>query len=246
MISLLFKILADATGFNKTLKTDMPATAKEAGKTSGKAAGSEFGKEFGSQVKGTILGAIGLGAITAAVREAVNKGAEIAKEAGKLGLTPEATQELQKASEITGLSIQDLQAGAMKAPAEFTALMEDVRRKNLTLSNNETGTLSDVKDMSSLGTGALSKLIAVVGNAVIASSGTTGTLGAISKTAAGLGAFTGNQQLLNSAMFLEGSTDRAFGRLPMMPEDTTAQIKSLGGELVRKLEVLNQTMEKKL
>jgi len=246
MISLIFKILADATGFNKTLKTDLPATAKDAGKASGKAAGSEFGKEFGSQVKGTIIGAIGLGAITAAVREAVNKGAEIAKEAGKLGLSPEATQELQKASEITGLSVKDLQAGAMKAPKEFSALMEDVRSNNLTLSNSETGTLSDVKDLSSLGSGALSKLVAVLGNIGIASSGTTGTMGAISKTAAGLGAFTGNRQLLNSAMFLEGATDRAFGRLPGMPEDTTAQIKSLGGELVRKLEKLDQTMEKKL
>ena len=65
MISLIFKILADATGFNKTLKTDLPATAKEGGKKAGNEAGGSFGKEFGNQVKGAVMAAIGVSAIAA-------------------------------------------------------------------------------------------------------------------------------------------------------------------------------------
>lgn len=248
MISLIFKIAADAAGFNKTLKTEMPATAKESGKKAGKESGSEFGREFGSQVKGAVLAAVGIGAITAAIRDAVKTARDVADEASRTGLSPEATQELKKASELTGMSEQQLRETAVQAPKEFSALMESVRANSVTLNKGEVGQLTDVGSMATLGKEVLNKLVANLMSAVVASSGTTGSLKAASDLSAGIGGFTGNKTLVNVANSLAGYTDRAYGRLPLMPQDSTQSntFSSPAGDLVRKLEELKQTMEKKL
>ena len=127
MFRLIFRILADATGFNRTLKTEMPATAKQGGKLAGKAAGDEVGKQVGAQIKAGIMRYLGAGALLGAVKKFSEEASEIVKGAMAAGLSTDAYQELQAAMKQTGLSMEELQKSAALAPAEFTRLMETIR-----------------------------------------------------------------------------------------------------------------------
>lgn len=123
MISLLFRILGDATGFNRVMQRDMPESAKKGGQKAGKEAGSAFGKEFGSQIKGAIGSAIGVSAILAAIKKSMAGATQIQVEARKLGVSVEAYQELQRASKYSGLSISDIETMAKDNPAKFKQTM---------------------------------------------------------------------------------------------------------------------------
>jgi len=127
MFRLIFKILADAAGFNRTLKTDMPAAAKEGGKRAGHAAGSEMGKVMGAQIKAGIMRYLGAGALLGALTKFATDASEVVKGAMQKGLSTDAFQEMQKAMELTGLSYDELVEKASLAPAEFTKLMETIR-----------------------------------------------------------------------------------------------------------------------
>jgi len=127
MISLIFKILADATGFNKTIKTDLPATAKEGGKKAGNEAGGSFGKEFGNQVKGAVMSVIGAGAILGAVKNQITNAAKLTKEAAKEGIPVEAMRELEIAAEAVGMSVEELRSAAPLVVRQFIELMDAVK-----------------------------------------------------------------------------------------------------------------------
>jgi hypothetical protein len=166
MISLLFKILADAAGFNKVIKTDLPATAKEGGKKAGKEGGSEFGKEFGSQVKGAVMSMIGAGAILGAVKSQIQNAAKLTKEAAREGIPVEAMQELQRAAEATGSSIESLRDAAPEVASEFMALIEAIKASGGIIDAETVKRLSDLeKDLKSL-TGSVAVIIGPIVTAV--------------------------------------------------------------------------------
>lgn len=152
MISLIFKILADAAGFNRTMKTELPATAKEGGKKAGNEAGGSFGKEFGNQVKGAVMSIIGAGAILGAVKTQIANAAKLTKDAAKEGIPVEAMRELEIAAEAAGMSVEDLRSAAPVVVDKFIELMDAVKAsggiidaatvKQLADLNNDLKTLS--------------------------------------------------------------------------------------------------------
>lgn len=127
MFKLIFRILADATGFNRTLKTDLPVVAKESGNKAGKAAGDEMSKVMGAQLKAGIMRYLGAGALLSVATKAVMDAATMMADAVKLGLDPEAYQELTKAIAMTGLTMDELRKKAVETPEAFAKLMETVR-----------------------------------------------------------------------------------------------------------------------
>lgn len=120
MISLLFKILADATGWRKVVTQDMPKDAKKAGKDAGKAAGSEFGQ----QMKSALMSYIGAGAILGVFNQQITKARETMTGAADAGASIEGFQVLQKMMEATGKSLEDLQKLAKDSPEAFKALAD--------------------------------------------------------------------------------------------------------------------------
>lgn len=247
MISLIFKILADATGFNKTLKTDLPATAKEGGKKAGNEAGGSFGKEFGNQVKGAVMAAIGVSAIAAAIRKSVEDAKDIATEAAKGGISVEAAQELQRASKISGLSVDEIKASATTAPEQFSALMRYVQKTGgPKMGESDVETLTGTGDLFS----GIGSAIAI-GFSKVASFAGGAAAGVASRASYGLGTIgesvglRGNNtdRLLRGGAMLEGMQDRSFERVFGIAQ---GDLKNPTGDLIRKLEELKQTMEKKL
>lgn len=247
MISLIFKILADATGFNKTLKTDLPATAKEGGKKAGNEAGGSFGKEFGNQVKGAVMSAIGVSAIAAAIRKSVEDAKGIATEAAKGGISVEAAQELQRASKISGLSVDEIKASATTAPEQFSALMRYAQK-----TGGPKMAESDVEELTSIGSGfsGAGSAIGIIASKV--SSAVTGTvLSAWSALEYGAGNLRYNlgrggadtDRLMMSGVQTEMEAQKRFERVYGIAQ---GDLKNPTGDLIRKLEEIKQTMEKKL
>lgn len=247
MISLIFKIAADAAGFNRTLKTEMPATAKAAGKTAGKESGAEFGKEFGNQVKGAVMSVIGISAIAAAIKKAVTDAGEIAKEASAGGIGVEAAQELQRAAKLTGLSVEEVKASATTAPEQFASLMRYVQKTGgPKMGQSDVEQLTSTGDLfSGIGSAiaiGFSKLSSFAGGAAldVASRASYG-LGTVAENA-GFGG-RNSDQLLRAGVMLEGMRDRNYERGFGIAQGSTS---TPAGDLVRKLEEINQTMKEKL
>lgn len=247
MISLIFKIAADAAGFNRTLKTEMPATAKAAGKTAGKESGAEFGKEFGNQVKGAVMSVIGISAIAAAIKKAVTDAGEIAKEASAGGIGVEAAQELQRAAKLTGLSVEEVKASATTAPEQFASLMRYVQKTGgPKLGQSDVETLTSTGDLFSGISSAIaigfSKAASFAGGAALDVAGRASIgLGSLGQSV-GLGGST-TDQLMRGGVMLEGMRDRSYERGFGIAQ---GDLNNPSGALVRKLEELKQTMEKKL
>lgn len=143
MISLIFKILGDATGFNRTVKTDVPNAAKEGGKKAGKVAGSEFGKEFGQQMKSGIMSFIGAGAIIGAVRKQITEATKLTADAAKEGIGVEGFQELTRAAEAMGITVKDLRAVFPEAAEEISKLLESVRSSGGIIDKDTVNQLAD-------------------------------------------------------------------------------------------------------
>ncbi len=247
MISLIFKILADAAGFNKALKTEMPATAKEAGKKAGKESGSEFGKEFGNQVKGAVMSVIGVSAIAAAIRKSVEQAKEIAKEASASGVSVEAAQELQRAAKLTGLTVEEVKASAKTAPEQFSNLMRYVQKTGgPKLGQSDVETLTSTGDLftgisSAIAIG-FSKAASFVGGATLDVAGRASLgLGSIGQSV-GLGGST-TDRLLRGGVMLENMRDRTYERGFGIAQ---GDLNNPSGALVRKLEELKQVMKEKL
>lgn len=252
MISLLFRILGDATGFNRTMNRDLPAAAKQGGEKAGKEAGGSFGKEFGTQVKGAIMGAIGVGAIAQTIKESIIKAREIAKDAAVSGLSVEATQELQRASKLTGLSQQELLDSASKAPAEFAALMRHVQKNGgptmneaevesltgmgATFGDMKSGVFKGIARMWSGGSGlaldSASRVAAVV--AAIAEK---------QRQVTGLGGETVQQNIEQLARASEMLAQMATANYERSYGIAQGTLNTPAGELVRKLEEINNTIK---
>ncbi len=118
MLSLIYKIGGDTN----PLKKSLAGVPSEAGKA-GKEAGSQFGKEMGSQAKGVLMSFIGGGAIVAIFRKELENAKAIAKEQGKTGLGSKEVQVLQRISERTGLSSEDILARGKANPKAFETLI---------------------------------------------------------------------------------------------------------------------------
>lgn len=201
MISLLFKILADAAGFNKVIKTDLPATAKEGGKKAGKEGGSEFGKEFGNQVKGAVMSVIGAGAILGAVKTQIQNAAKLTKEAAKQGIPVEAMRELEIAAEAVGMSVDDLRSAAPAVVGQFIELMDAVKASGGIIDEETVKKLSelnaDLKNLSSSVAVVIGPIVKVV----------SATLEVLLRTGRVIGGSAANL----GGMFLPGSGLRQAG-----------------------------------
>jgi hypothetical protein len=127
MISLIFKILGDATGFKRTVNKEVPDAAREAGKKAGHQAGATFGKEFGQQLKSGIMMFVGAGAIIAAIRKEIEEATKLKSEATAAGIGVEEMQMLEKAAELTGMTVKEIQKTALLASESFVKLMEAVQ-----------------------------------------------------------------------------------------------------------------------
>jgi hypothetical protein len=148
MISLIYKIYGDINPIRKALTVDAPAAAAKGG--------SEAGKLMGAQFKSAILRYVGAGAVLGLVTQLASKAAETLKGAQKAGLDVEAYQELQKAVEQTGLSMEELLEKAKLVPKEFEEMMRSIRAQGGIISKGDVENLNEVNDMmTSIKSGAL-------------------------------------------------------------------------------------------
>lgn len=121
MLQLIYKIGGDINPLKKSL-AHAPTEAAKAGKE----AGSAFGKELGAQAKGALMSFIGAGAIVGMFRQAMEQARNIAKQGEKTGLGSLETQALNRASERTGLTPDELLARGRANPAAFAKLMSGI------------------------------------------------------------------------------------------------------------------------
>jgi|GEM_PF-6057532 len=141
MISLIYKIMGDINPLKTALTKDAPAAAAKGG--------SETGKFFGAQFKGAVLKYIGAGAILGTITKLASDAARIVKDAAQANVGVEAVQELQKAAEKTGLSLDELKEKAMAAPKEFAALMKSIREAGGILSKEDVENFAKLDEMMS-------------------------------------------------------------------------------------------------
>lgn len=119
MISLLYRILGDASPLKRTLD----GTGKDA-----REAGSNAGKYFGTQFKNQVLRFIGIGAVVSQVSKVIGEAVRIQGEAMREGLGVEAMQELQRAAELTGMTVEELRKSAPEVAGAFTEMMQTIQK----------------------------------------------------------------------------------------------------------------------
>jgi hypothetical protein len=90
-------------------------------------AGKVAGKELGTQFKSAVMAYIGAGAIIGAARKLMGEAQKLTSDAMKEGVDVEALQELQKAAELTGMTIKDLREAAPDSIEKFTELMDAIQ-----------------------------------------------------------------------------------------------------------------------
>jgi hypothetical protein len=117
---------------------DVAKEAEVTGKKAGAAlsSGIKAGAGGGGGARGGIINrdvrslltrTLGAGAVIGVARKATSESAETLKGAAEAGLSPEAFQELKKAADATGLSIDELKKSASEFPVEFAKLMSSIR-----------------------------------------------------------------------------------------------------------------------
>lgn len=106
-------------------------------------AGSDAGKAFGSQFKSVVLRFIGAGAIISQVQKVMQEAVKIESNATREGIGVEAMQELQRAAELTGLTIKELQETAPMVAKEFVAMMDSIKTGGGFLDKDTVQQLSD-------------------------------------------------------------------------------------------------------
>lgn len=205
MISLLFKILADASPWRKTVNEELPKDAKKAGKDAGSAAG----KEFGAQMKSAVMSYLGAGAILGALRTQATKATEILRDAQQSGLDPQGFQELTKASEETGKSIEELQRLARELPKDFDAMMKGIRERGGFFTQEDLESLREVKNAMDEASNSAGKLFAYIwnGSKAIASMAANGAMAGAGAVASTLGSVTGSERLSEAGRFLTTTAD---------------------------------------
>jgi DNA-binding ferritin-like protein len=210
MISLLFKIFADAAPWRKTVTQDLPKDAK--------AAGSAAGKEFGAQMKAAVVSYIGAGAILGVLKTQATKAAEIIREAGQSGLGVEAFQELKKASEATGLSIEQIQKMARELPADFEAMMEPIRKNGGIISEADAQSLAQVKAAMDEATNSAGKLFATLweGGKALGNMVVNGAFAGAGAVASAAGRTFGSERLTEAGRFLSTTADIGAERMQGM------------------------------
>jgi hypothetical protein len=122
-----FEISGDSTPLAKAI-TEAMKSGQAIAKKGGEVAGSKFGKEFGSQVKNAVMNVLGAGAIIGAFRSQITNAARLTQEAVRNGLGVEAWQELQRAAELVGMTVEELREAAPQVGEEFTAMMNAIRQ----------------------------------------------------------------------------------------------------------------------
>jgi len=125
-VKMIFEISGDSTPLARAIIRAMEG-GKSAAAKGGRESGSEFGKQFGKQIKSAVMSFIGAGAIIGAIRKQIGDATKLTADAAKEGLGVEAMQELQKAAELTGMSVKELREAAPEVAEAFTKLMESVR-----------------------------------------------------------------------------------------------------------------------
>lgn len=109
-------------------------------------AGKVAGKEFGNQFKSLAMSFIGLGAFKSTLQRVVQDALRIDQDALKSGLGIEAFQELEKAAQMTGLSVKELQENAPKAAEEFIRMMEAIRAEGGIIDEKTVEEIADVAE----------------------------------------------------------------------------------------------------
>lgn len=205
MISLVFKILADAAGWRKTVNEELPKDAKRAGA----AAGHGAGKEFGNQMKSAVMSYLGAGAILGALRTQATKATEILRDAQQAGLDPQGFQELTKASEETGKSIEELQRLARELPEDFDAMMKGIRERGGFFTEDDLQSLREVKTAMDEASNSAGKLFAYLwnGSKSIANMAANGAMAGAGAVASTLGSVTGSERLSEAGRFLTTTSD---------------------------------------
>lgn len=150
MIGLLFRIGGDNSPFKKAMN-DTKATARQKG--------GEVGKEFGTQFKSAVMSFIGAGAIIAALKKAMTAAVKIEQGAIKLDISTDAFQELTKAAELLGMSVDELKEVAPKAAKEFEDLMQTVRDSGGIIDANAVSALADASDVFDQATARLYEIV---------------------------------------------------------------------------------------
>ncbi len=137
MVGLLFKIMGDMSPFRKA----MADTKKEA-----HAGGDTVGKAFGQQFKAGMMRFVGAGAIISTFVKAAKDALQIDAGAIKLNVSPEAFQELTKAAEMLGMSVEELRLVAPEAAAEFETLIARIREGGGILDSQTVEMMADTAD----------------------------------------------------------------------------------------------------
>lgn len=205
MISLLFKILADASPWRKVVNEQLPKDAKKAGAEAGHGAG----KEFGNQMKSAVMSYLGAGAILGALRTQATKATEILRDAQQAGLDPQGFQELTKASEETGKSIEELQRLARELPEDFDAMMKGIRERGGFFTQEDLENLNQVKAAMDEASNSAGKLFANLWNGAksIANMAANGAMAGAGAVASTIGSATGSERLSEAGRFLTTTAD---------------------------------------
>ena len=137
-LSLLFRILGDTSG----LMRSMAGVKEKMGP-----AGEEAGKLFGQQFKAGIMRFVGAGAILSVVTNQIKKALDIQGKSIQMGISPEAVQELQRFTELTGLSVDQLKEVLGRVGMEkFAAVMERIQAEGGILDDQTVKELAEVGD----------------------------------------------------------------------------------------------------
>lgn len=124
MLQLIYKIGGDINPLKKSLDG-----VKDEAKKAGNEAGKELGKEMGAQAKGVLMSFIGAGAIVSLIRGQLEMTDKIGKEQVRTGLGAKEVQVLMRASEMSGMSIDELRESGKINPAAFRGLIEPIEKQ---------------------------------------------------------------------------------------------------------------------
>lgn len=128
-------------GDSSQLRSELNRAKKDS--TSG---GVAAGKAFADQFKAGMMRFLGAGALISALQKAAQQALQIQAGSVKMDLSPEAFQELTKAAELLGMSVEELQTAAPTVAKEFESLMESIREGGGILDSETVATLADTAD----------------------------------------------------------------------------------------------------
>lgn len=137
MLGLKININGDASQFRR----EVDKTKKDAA-----SGGVGAGKAFADQFKAGMMRFLGAGALISALQKAAQQALQVQTGSIKMDLSPEAFQELTKAAELLGMSVEELQTVAPSVANEFEALMESIREGGGILDADAVQTLADTAD----------------------------------------------------------------------------------------------------